>query len=1107
MSNDTSGLFQPFVEQVRARTDLVELLRSDGIKLERTGSDWKCCSPFRADKTPSFWVYENGGWHDFGTSESGGCFDYVMRRDVVDFKTAVAVCAKFAGITPYWEEKKLGGGGGPLTPEAIADAEIQIEKEAIFDRLTESAVHFHEKMPTKIRDIYKSNYGFTDATIDKYKLGYDGGTLVDFLKEEKGYSTEAIARTGIFLKAGQEQLIPMFEGRLTMPYWHNGKVVYFIARKTIHTADNEHEKAKYKKLITHSSKHPGVSKHIKNDWIFNEEICKRHLDYILVTEGVTDCLAAIQANLHAISPITTSFKASAMEHVKDLFSKTETIYVCNDNDVLADGSKPGERGALKTAEFCFGIGKEVRIVVLPLPEGQTKVDLCDYLRTHGETEFRRLMAESKDYIEFLIDKALSKKLEPAEIEENLKSIFKRLAQCKSDVLREAYTNLVAKRFEIDKKTIKAGVQTELDELESTRKAAEKQEKKEAKSEERAQTKAETPKSSAAPASNGAARPPSGPTMTGPPGGSSPPGSRNNRIRGEVFEDLFSYYVKNVGGNEEIVSSFVLRPKARIKTEDGFELFQVDFETENGQVIRNFVIPKRAWRSTRDFKDCLPSPSMQWTGTDDQVQGVMRLLSVADVPTKTMTKNIGLHIDSDGNASWVWPGHMMTSEGIVEHPTVVCLPQSAGDFASRVHYTIPSKDEAKAIASEVYPNLMRINEPRIMLPMIGWFFSTPFKPYIMDRMGHFPILMVWGTPGSGKTSLLTQIFWPMFGMRTTDGFSADETRLPIVMKLSATNSIPIFFDEIKRKEMHYKYGSFMKLVREVYSGQTEERGKQDMGTIRFKLSAPISFAGESMPDDDLAVMERLICIAPNKHYLNFDEPVEIYKKVRALPLHKLGGPYIQWTLSIAKDIPRLLDEAIASSEIMLARSGRKVSSRRMIDNISVVTFGIQMFDLYCAHLGISLPAVDPTLAYQEMTGHILQGETSHAKDAFDNFLEQLSVYHHKGLLREGVEYVVFGDKVRLHLPSCYDTYLKERRSIGRDDDTNGLRALQRLAGEKVERGGYVTHNNKVTDMKPLVAGGRNQMRCVEIDQTKVPSSLDFKWFGWKGPEKSNSNENN
>ena len=86
-----------------------------------------------------------------------------------------------------------------------------------------------------------------------------------------------------------------------------------------------------------------------------------------------------------------------------------------------------------------------------------------------------------------------------------------------------------------------------------------------------------------------------------------------------------------------------------------------------------------------------------------------------------------------------------------------------------------------------------------------------------------------------------------------------------------------------------------------------------------------------------------------------------------------------------------------------------------------------------------------------------------------------------------------------LGAPHEVYLSQRRATGREDDTNGARALKRIAREKLARGAsYVIAIDK------RVALGAQHVRCIEIDMDKVPAVLDVERFpvevsrGWGGP---------
>lgn len=79
------GAFRRFVDDVKARTDLVALIGRD-IDLELSGSVLKARSLKHRDTDPSFFVWPaTQTWHDFSGGGSGGgdCVDYlVQHRDL-----------------------------------------------------------------------------------------------------------------------------------------------------------------------------------------------------------------------------------------------------------------------------------------------------------------------------------------------------------------------------------------------------------------------------------------------------------------------------------------------------------------------------------------------------------------------------------------------------------------------------------------------------------------------------------------------------------------------------------------------------------------------------------------------------------------------------------------------------------------------------------------------------------------------------------------------------------------------------------------------------------------------------------------------------------------
>src|SRR5271156_3095402 len=76
-----------FLEELRARTPLAALV-GRRVKLTRSGRQYKGCCPFHGEKTPSFYVYENG-FHCFGCGAHGDAISFVMQSQGSSFIEAV----------------------------------------------------------------------------------------------------------------------------------------------------------------------------------------------------------------------------------------------------------------------------------------------------------------------------------------------------------------------------------------------------------------------------------------------------------------------------------------------------------------------------------------------------------------------------------------------------------------------------------------------------------------------------------------------------------------------------------------------------------------------------------------------------------------------------------------------------------------------------------------------------------------------------------------------------------------------------------------------------------------------------------------------------------
>src|ERR1035438_8443671 len=86
------------VEDVKARLSIEDVI-GEYVQLKRAGRNFKGLSPFSAEKTASFMVSpEKQIWHDFSSGKGGNIFSFIMEVEGIDFKGALELLARKAGV-------------------------------------------------------------------------------------------------------------------------------------------------------------------------------------------------------------------------------------------------------------------------------------------------------------------------------------------------------------------------------------------------------------------------------------------------------------------------------------------------------------------------------------------------------------------------------------------------------------------------------------------------------------------------------------------------------------------------------------------------------------------------------------------------------------------------------------------------------------------------------------------------------------------------------------------------------------------------------------------------------------------------------------------------
>lgn len=133
----------------KAREDIVAVVESYGVELEKAGSEYRALCPFHSEKSPSFTVTpDKGRYWCFGCGSGGTSIDFVMQYEQVDFREAVQKITGAAEANPAPRERRVIEREEPVdewTPLAIvpdgAPSPMNIINRKIAGRWTKLEAH------------------------------------------------------------------------------------------------------------------------------------------------------------------------------------------------------------------------------------------------------------------------------------------------------------------------------------------------------------------------------------------------------------------------------------------------------------------------------------------------------------------------------------------------------------------------------------------------------------------------------------------------------------------------------------------------------------------------------------------------------------------------------------------------------------------------------------------------------------------------------------------------------------------------------------------------------------------------------------------------------
>jgi DNA primase len=370
-----------FLDEIRARLPVSHVVGRK-VALKRAGREMKGLSPFKAERTPSFFVNDQKGfYHCFASGAHGDIFKFVMETEGLSFVEAVERLASEAGLS---------------LPVPVTNDQSRAEMDArgrLYEACEAAAQWFEEQLRTPAAQearSYLDRRGLKRETIAAFRIGFAPGersALRQFLTG-RGYGVPELIEAGLLI-GGEDIAVPYdrFRRRIMFPIADaKGRTIAFGGR-----ALDPEAPAKYLNSPETPLFHKGAI-------LFNAHRARpaaHNKGRIIAVEGYMDAISLAEAGFaETVAPLGTALTEDQLQLLWRFTSEPTLCF---------DGDSAGRRAAFRAVETALPHlkpGYSLRFAFLP--DG---MDPDDFVRMEGAAAFEALLSErTRPFFDVLIER-------------------------------------------------------------------------------------------------------------------------------------------------------------------------------------------------------------------------------------------------------------------------------------------------------------------------------------------------------------------------------------------------------------------------------------------------------------------------------------------------------------------------------------------------------------------------------------------------------------------------------------------------------------------------------------------------------------------------------
>ena len=368
------------IDEIKARLPVSQVV-ARRVALKKAGREFRGLSPFKVEKTPSFFVNDQkAAWFDFASGQNGDIFKFLMLTEGVSFVEAIERLAEEAGIT--------------LPKPTEYNVQQEDERARLYTLLEASAKFFEERLSSpegaEARRYVTEKRGLKRETQRVFRIGFAPSSR-SALKEhlaKLGYTIDEMITSGMLIGGADIEGPPYdrFRGRVMFPIADlKGRVIAFGGR-----AMEAGAPAKYLNS-------PETPLFHKGSLLFNAAKARTHAHdkgRIIAVEGYMDVVALSEAGFgESVAPLGTALTEDQVRLLWRLAAEPILSF---------DGDSAGRKAAFRAVETVLPHlkpGYSLRFAFLP--DG---LDPDDLIRQQGAEAMERILSETKSLADVLWDR-------------------------------------------------------------------------------------------------------------------------------------------------------------------------------------------------------------------------------------------------------------------------------------------------------------------------------------------------------------------------------------------------------------------------------------------------------------------------------------------------------------------------------------------------------------------------------------------------------------------------------------------------------------------------------------------------------------------------------